>query len=95
MSRGLSGLCDSLHMGRMDSWKSLKARLKRILVRIRRRVPPGVRTLLGLCLVAGGVVGFLPVLGFWMIPLGVLVIGLDVKPVLSRLRALRSRRKQD
>ena len=58
-------------------------------------MPPGVRTLLGLCLVAGGIVGFLPVLGFWMIPLGVLVIGLDVKPVLSRLRALRSRRKQD
>lgn len=68
-------------------------RLKRALVRIRQRVPPGGRTLLGLCLVAGGVVGFLPVLGFWMIPLGVLVIGLDVKPVLAWLRARRSARR--
>ncbi len=69
-----------------------RARLKRVLVRIRQRVPPGLRSLLGLLLVAGGVVGFLPVLGFWMVPLGVLVIGLDVKPVLRWLRAWRERR---
>jgi hypothetical protein len=69
-----------------------RARLKRALVRIRQRVPPGLRTLLGLLLVAGGVVGFLPVLGFWMIPLGVLVIGLDVKPVLRWFHARRGRR---
>ncbi len=68
----------------------VRTRLARTLVRIRRRVPPGLRTLLGLLLVAGGVVGFLPVLGFWMIPLGVLVIGLDVKPVLRWLRAWRN-----
>ena len=37
-----------------------------------------LRTLLGLALLGGGILGFLPVLGFWMIPLGVLVIGLDV-----------------
>lgn len=66
-----------------------RSRLRRALVRIRQRVPPGLRTILGLLLVAGGIVGFLPVLGFWMIPLGVLVIGLDVKPVLQRVRAWR------
>lgn len=75
----------------MENWKSLRARLRRMLVRIRRRVPPGARTLLGLCLVAGGTLGFLPVLGFWMIPLGILVIGLDVRPVLRWLRERRDR----
>ncbi|WP_413871751.1 hypothetical protein [Albidovulum sp.] len=68
---------------------TFRARLRRALVRIRQRVPPGLRTLLGLLLVAGGTVGFLPVLGFWMIPLGVLVIGLDVKPAMRRRRAWR------
>ncbi len=43
-----------------------------------RNVPPGARTLLGLLLIVGGVFGFLPILGFWMIPLGVGVILLDV-----------------
>lgn len=80
-------------MGGMEHWNTLKARLKRTLVRIRRRVPPGLRTLLGLCLVAGGMVGFLPVLGFWMIPLGILVIGLDVRPVLRWFRDRRERRR--
>lgn len=28
----------------------------------------------GLLLIAGGVLGFLPLLGFWMIPLGVLLL---------------------
>ena len=52
----------------------------RILVRIRRTVPPGGRFVLGVLLMLGGVVGFLPVLGFWMIPLGLAVAALDVKP---------------
>ncbi|OYX41314.1 MAG: hypothetical protein B7Z02_15960 [Rhodobacterales bacterium 32-67-9] len=64
----------------------LNGRLKRWLVRVRRSVPPGLRSLLGLALVAGGIVGFLPVLGFWMIPLGLLVIALDVKPLVQYVR---------
>ncbi|WP_347313142.1 hypothetical protein [Defluviimonas sp. SAOS-178_SWC] len=67
----------------------LNGRLKRWLVRVRRKVPPGLRSLLGLLLVAGGVLGFLPVLGFWMIPLGILVIALDVKPLFRRIREWR------
>lgn len=47
------------------------------------RVPPGVRSLLGIVLIAAGLVGFLPVLGFWMIPLGLFFIALEV-PVLRR-----------
>ncbi len=72
----------------------LNGRLKRWLVRVRQKVPPGLRSLLGLLLVAGGLVGFLPVLGFWMIPLGILVIALDVKPLVRNIRKWRRRRRE-
>jgi hypothetical protein len=39
-----------------------------------------VRWPLGLSLIAGGLFGFLPVLGFWMLPLGALLIGEDIPP---------------
>lgn len=32
-------------------------------------------------MIAGGFLGFLPVLGFWMVPVGALLIGEDVPPV--------------
>jgi hypothetical protein len=56
------------------------------LVRVRQRVPPGGRLILGLLLMVGGVFAFLPVLGLWMIPLGVAVAALDVMPLWRRLR---------
>ncbi|MGI8724023.1 MAG: hypothetical protein ACR2J1_01350 [Methyloceanibacter sp.] len=40
---------------------------------------------IGVLLVAGGLVGFLPVLGFWMIPLGLLVLSVDL-PIVRRWR---------
>jgi hypothetical protein len=71
-----------------DGSMTLRMRIKRALVHIRNRVPPGVRTVLGAVLVVGGIFGVLPVLGFWMIPLGLAVIALDVVPA---YRALRDR----
>ena len=44
-----------------------------------------VRIGLGILLVAGGLIGFLPVLGFWMIPLGLLVLSVDL-PIVRRWR---------
>ena len=44
-----------------------------------------VRIGLGILLVAGGLVGFLPILGFWMIPLGLLVLSIDL-PIVRRWR---------
>lgn len=35
------------------------------------------RTAIGGGLVAGGVLGFLPVLGFWMVPAGLVVLSVD------------------
>ncbi len=49
-------------------------------------LPPGVRFVLGLVLMAGGVLGFLPILGFWMLPLGVAFVAMDIPPARHRLR---------
>lgn len=46
---------------------------------------PLVRILLGCLLLLGGFLGFLPVLGFWMVPLGLLVLAVDI-PIARRLR---------
>jgi len=51
------------------------------------RLPPGVRSLVGLLLIVGGVLGFLPVLGFWMLPMGIAVLSIDVPPLRRRLEA--------
>ena len=45
------------------------------------RLAPGVRTLVGMVLMIGGVLGFLPILGFWMFPLGVAVAIADLPPL--------------
>ena len=49
----------------------------------RIRVPGNMvlRVALGLILVFGGFLGFLPVLGFWMLPLGLLILSIDFPPV--------------
>lgn len=52
----------------------------------RLKVPAGLRTVLGLALIFGGAFGFLPVLGFWMIPLGVVLVALDIPPLRRRLQ---------
>src|SRR5262245_20892714 len=42
-----------------------------------------LRIAMGLGLVVGGFVGFLPILGFWMVPLGIFVLSIDI-PVVGR-----------
>ena len=42
-----------------------------------------LRIALGVTLVVCGIVGFLPVLGFWMIPLGLFVLSIDI-PIVGR-----------
>lgn len=36
-----------------------------------------LRIVSGVALVAGGLLGFLPILGYWMIPLGLIVLSVD------------------
>jgi hypothetical protein len=40
---------------------------------------------IGIALVVGGLLGFLPILGFWMIPLGLIVLSIDI-PAVRRWR---------
>ncbi|RZW04394.1 MAG: hypothetical protein EX266_10565 [Rhodobacteraceae bacterium] len=44
----------------------------------RRRIPPGFRWPAGLLLMVAGVFGILPILGFWMIPLGIALVAMDL-----------------
>ena len=44
-----------------------------------------IRIGFGILLIALGLLGFLPVLGFWMIPLGLLVLSIDI-PIVRRWR---------
>ena len=63
------------HMVRLGSWHVLL---------------PGsaiLRVAIGCLLILGGCLGFLPVLGFWMVPLGLLVLSID----LTGARRLRRR----
>lgn len=62
-----------------------RARLRRFQSCARHHIPPGLRTVLGLISVAFGIVGFLPIVGFWMIPVGMALVWLDLGPVLRRL----------
>lgn len=57
----------------------------------RDHVPPGIRTLLGALFILGGVFGFLPILGFWMVPLGAAFIALDVPSMRDRIEAWMER----
>lgn len=42
----------------------------------------------GSALVVGGTLGFLPILGFWMVPLGLIVLSHDLPAVRRRRRRL-------
>lgn len=48
---------------------------------------PPLRWSVGLLLIVGGVFGFLPVLGFWMIPLGVLLLAVGSPKVRETAKA--------
>lgn len=73
----------------MAAKKDLRTQIRRVMHRMlvwgRDKVPMGIRTLVGLLLCVGGVFGFLPILGFWMLPLGLAFIALDVPPLRSRI----------
>jgi hypothetical protein len=71
-------------------------RLERLIDRLPWRFPSTVRRLrqpssvwirmpAGVLLVCGGLLGFLPILGFWMLPIGLVLLADDV----SLLRSIR------
>src|SRR5690625_6595760 len=60
--------------------------LKRIIQFLTQKHLWLLRLPLGVVLVVGGTLGFLPILGFWMVPLGLLLLAVDVpalRPVVA------------
>ncbi len=76
-------------MARSETGIDLKRRLRRFQAWVRLRIPYGFRLVLGVVLILLGLVGFLPILGFWMIPLGFAIAALDIKPMRRRWRERR------
>lgn len=64
--------------------------IKKAHVKLSKSLPNSrlIRSLVGVGLVCGGLLGFLPVLGFWMIPLGLLVLSIDFPYVRRKRRQL-------
>ncbi len=56
---------------------------------------PLARQALGIVLVIGGILGFLPILGFWMIPLGLLVLSIDLPFLRKHRRKWEVKREKD
>lgn len=67
--------------------ETTRHQFKALLAKIRKKVPPGFRLVLGLALMIGGVFAILPVLGLWMIPLGIAVAALDIVPLWRWIKA--------
>jgi hypothetical protein len=59
----------------------LPRRLQPIIRRLRRPAARWVRIPAALLLVGGGFLGMLPLLGFWMLPLGLVLLAEDVSPL--------------
>lgn len=74
-------------MNRQRLRRRIAATTYRTLYWARHHVAPGLRSLLGLLLMVGGVLGFLPVLGFWMFPLGVAFVAMDLPGTNHRIDA--------
>lgn len=106
------------HQDNRKARAHVEARLKRQIDRLAARLPviggwlrhlqsrraALIRIPLALLLMLGGVVSFLPILGIWMLPLGLMLLAIDVVPLrgpvsgaIIRIRrwwALRQRRRR-
>jgi hypothetical protein len=60
-----------------------------------RQIVRGLRILLGILLIIGGLFGFLPIVGFWMLPLGVIGLAREVPAVARLLERVRRRWRRD
>ena len=80
-------MASSRHAGLHRHLDNLEGRLPRHAshaVKWLRSASAWFRIPIALLLIAGGVFGFLPILGFWMLPLGVIVLAREI-PAVTRL----------
>jgi hypothetical protein len=76
-------------------WKQTLAVVNRMALWSDRHLPPGVRAGLGILAMLGGLVGFLPIVGFWMLPLGIVLVSLDIPPLRRRVLQWLARQQSD
>jgi hypothetical protein len=69
---------DRLHQELDELQEHLPKWARAMLQRVRRPSAVWFRAVAAILLVAGGVVGFLPILGFWMVPLGLALVAIDL-----------------
>ena len=73
---------------------ALPSTMRRGMVWLLRTRWSWVRVSVGILLVVGGLLGFLPILGFWMIPLGILLLAEEIpflrRPTMRALGAVQS-----
>lgn len=67
-----------------------------------QKVHFSLRWVIGLALILGGILWFLPILGIWMIPLGLLILAPDFKwarrgylSIIKLLRRFKHRNKEN
>jgi hypothetical protein len=77
-----------------EKLRARRAKLRNFMRGLRDRRLRFVRIPLGIVLVLFGALGFLPVLGFWMLPLGIVVLAVDVPFVRHWFRAVRRRYRE-
>lgn len=58
--------------------------------RLKRHPNAWIRRGAGALLIVGGILGFLPILGFWMLPLGLVLISDDIPWLRRRRRRVQS-----
>ena len=75
--------------------KTIKFYTYSILRWVVHRLPPGIRSLAGIALMIGGIFGILPILGFWMFPLGLAFIALDIPWTKGRIFEWMTRLEKD
>lgn len=66
----------------------LPVRVRDAVTWLRRPSRRPVRLVAALALIGGGVLSFLPVLGLWMLPLGLALLSEDIPALKPRLEAL-------
>ena|SRR5690348_9307720 len=87
---------DALHRELDRLQTRLPKRAKRLLHRTRRPSSLWLRLPVSIALIVSGIIGtFLPILGFWMVPLGLALLAIDLpllRPPLTRILAFVNRR---
>ena len=71
--------------------------MSKVMKKVRGPAAKPYRIPIGIALTVGGVFGFLPVVGFWMVPLGLAVMAQDVpamRPPMARMVAWINRKSK-